>query len=103
MILNDLLSSAMWHGAQETHFVAAYNSGDRVEYFSATKGKWLLGEAPRVQQKDFEAVCARCMFNQSVGSRPGLKAIEDAADFSVPKPVVAVLPCIAILKFHLAM
>jgi len=29
---------------KETHFVAAYTSGDRVEYFSATQGKWLLGE-----------------------------------------------------------
>ena len=38
---------------QETHFVAAYTSGDRVEYFSATQGKWLLGEAgsgPRKQE-----------------------------------------------------
>ena len=29
---------------QERHFFAAYSSGDQVEYFSATQGKWLLGE-----------------------------------------------------------
>lgn len=29
---------------KESNFFAAYSSGDKVEYFSATQGKWLLGE-----------------------------------------------------------
>lgn len=33
---------------KESNFFAAYSSGDKVEYFSATQGKWLLGEV-RVQ------------------------------------------------------